>query len=1108
MELETIEQDLGTIEERKNCILTLLKGGSVSTIILVGCPGTGKTWIAREISECAISDGLCYATLWLSVTQEYKTKTKTRCLIEEAIARQILSQSSFADEWEEEEENAEKKEQNKESTDQMVLRIIEEKKDKSPGRMKYLLLVLDDCGSKMNESELRQIVLQDFADLLPSVKNDHLLTIISRTIDQVASNTQQNGPEVIRFPPLSLEGSLTLLCESIEKKVPVQRFDQQLFKDIAKKTMGFPAAITMIAEALKYIAGEDSDTLKFKRALENAANYEIAAENINPIIYCAYEMLPSTVLKCCFWHSIKFSSKYGGVHYNVLISHWILEGCFDPIHHIEKAYLEAHNVLMDLIDRGMLKIQEDNIIVAEGAAFNMINCCLEEFGEMSSLGLPSMLRNEGGKDLGRIALMDGMIKTLCNPKNWQEVSTLLIGGSRLSREVNEKLFHQMKVLKALAIFNPRLKSLVSTTSKPGELLFNPEKLLVLRNCDMLEDITPINKLKNLVVLEISGASSLKKIPDKMFDEMTQLQSLNLSGCQMESLPEFSKPSKLRFLILKGCSCLRKLPSLKELLGLEIIDLSGATSFSSFPQEDLSYHQHLQMIDLSYTQIARLPKFLDLKHLSRVLLRGCHKVRMLPSLKQLQNLQILDLSEVKFSGFHEGSKKEDSATQKLSLIPTSLSQLYLSRCSELKQLPSITELKRLELLDASDASNLAEIKDSSFEHLKYLHSLDLSNTKVEKLPSLSNLGNLRRLCLKNCSLLEKLPEMMGLVKLEVLDLSGCSKLVELPNLTVFPKLEILDISRTGIKKEILEPTTLKVIREVDEDKTNKKTQDGNRGMLKPSILLNDSEILQILKENPELQEVCIKQISFPFLPLNEQAVDGDHHNHYNSDEVMFSDFYLRAKSFNKDAKFLEIRGFKSFSAGLKDNLKNIVYISLVEHISMKSMSDLDAGSLSKMKGCWMARCVEMETIFCERTDVKLVAKLEILWVSNLPKLGTLFNQKLQSENFENLKHLHLDCCPKLKYIFSSSQIPENLQVLEIKFCDSLETVLKSSGNETDKCTLSKLHTLLLFDLPELTSIGFTMPNPKIWECPKLRLPPTIKIVDGHMKFIRSNQEEIQ
>lgn len=1255
-------------------------GKNVSTIVaLVGAPGTGKTWMARDICRIAIETGLCYETLWVSVSELYKTETmpevkskpkddktgtnsstmsaheesktgttdggsgtevyKTKTgLLEDAIARQILSQSSTAEEWEV--ENNVKKEEDKKTIDEMVQGKLNKKKpaqkeekddpsklqgkkdalSKLKGKKeenkqaasprknekkkeKYdLLLVLDESRIQKNESELWKIVWFNVRALLPSIKDDQLMTIITRRkLEDKAPVTKKIPgagmetevtlplPEEIKFGLLSLDETIQLLNTSSDSQ-PHQDF----LEKIARKSRGLPAAITMIAEA---IARHDSVGLTLESASEKAAHYKIAAEHVNPLIHCAYTMLPTDILKFCFCHSIQFFSKYGGVHYIELITQWILEGYFDSFEHIKQKYQEGHAVLMELKDRHMLKVQEDNNVVAEGAALEMIDC-LPGFLGTSRLGLAGVVNEEDQRiALGRITQIDGMIKTICDPKKWDEVSTLLIDGNRLCLEVDEGFLARMKHLHALAIFNSGLKSLdlsskMEKKSGPEKL---PMKLLVLRSCDLLNGIADIELLKTLTVLEISGANSIQNIPGRLLDEMTQLQSLNLSGCHMKLLPSLSKLINLHFLILRDCSSLQKLPRINELVHLETIDLSGATSLTFFPEQDLSKHQHLQTIDLSRTQIKRLPKFGYLKKLSRISIEGCKKVRIFPSLQNLDGLKILYLSEIEFRNFHE-IKPRDSNIKSKPLFPVSLSELHLRDCPTLKCLPPIAGLKNLEVLDVSGASDSEfAISDISFRDLDYLRELNLSNTKLKKLPPLSNLHRLRKLFLKNCELLEKLPEMNGLENLEVLDLSGCSKLVEFPKLNDFPKLELLDISNTGIKvvpSEISEtssnlipdekhrqaygvfnlaeslakgkkPLILVNDGEIFQSSTANKAdpseisatssnvvpdkkhrqaygdfnlaeskakgkmpwvlvKDGgnsplNAGMLvdpsrisalksanevtdkrrgqangvftqaeiqakgKPSILVNDGEIFQSLEKNPELKEVCKKKISIPLSPSNEQATEG----------VMFSDFYLWGKS--KDAaKFLEIRGLESICHGLKEILNNTEYISWVDPKSkdpkpMKSLSDLDAGCLSKMKGCWIARCIEMESIFGEEKDIELVQNLEILWVSNLPKVERLFNQKLQSmKNLENLKQLHIDCCPKLKYVFTSPhQIPKRLEVLEIKFCDSLETVYKHSEDEQDECALSNLKKLFLFKLPELTSLGFKKPDAQIIKgCPNL------------------------
>ncbi|KAK2640462.1 hypothetical protein Ddye_028257 [Dipteronia dyeriana] len=333
------------------------------------------------------------------------------------------------------------------------------------------------------------------------------------------------------------------------------------------------------------------------------------------------------------------------------------------------------------------------------------------FGGTASLGLVRVFEN--GEGFGRVTHIDGMIKTLYDPTEKKDVSTLLEDGAHFSRQDSlfpEEFFSSMPGLKVLGVFNSGYKPLISSLSGLKEL-----DVLVLRNCDMLDDTTHISNLTTLRVLEIFESrdgeySSLMSIPENMLNEMTHLQSLNLSGLQIESLPSLSKLIKLRLLILRRCSRLEKLQSLKGLANLEILDLSGSESLENF-----------------HDTTARL------QHLS--------------------SLQILDLS---------GQANLETSCSR---IPCNLSELNLSGCPELVELPSTTSLKNLELLDVSDAPKLANINHESFQHLTYLRYINFSNTKVENLPTLSNLRNLRQVLLRNCTLLRNLPAMEGVTRLE-------------------------------------------------------------------------------------------------------------------------------------------------------------------------------------------------------------------------------------------------------------------------------------------------------------------------------------------------------
>ncbi|TXG67093.1 hypothetical protein EZV62_008368 [Acer yangbiense] len=722
---------MGTFEQRKEDIINGLNNAEVSKIVLVGDAGMGKTWMAREIIN---REDLWYETFWVYVTEKYDIN-----LFYKDIARQ-LSLSSITEEWEHEKENTDKKNQNfkemspssiaeekehegensdkknenfkklsssiagqeleheeensdqknqnikkmsewgyekiiewgyeaQEETTESLKKNIQEKMGEiievaCSGESKYFLLVLDDGGNNLIKNDLHEKLSKEWISMFPS-KFHNCLKIIITTRELGGCNAEQTS-KVIEFNPLLPEEWLPLLQKCVDTKVSDIQSFKQLGKDIAEKSEGIPAAIIVIAEALNYIARHDDS--KLESAISKAS------QGINPLFYCAFDMITSSVTKNCFWHSMHLFRSYSGVHYNELITHWVMEGYFDPFDHIEEAYQKGHGVLMELIDRALLKIQENNIVEMERAALNKIESCLLGFSGTATVRLFSVFKDN--ESLGRVTWMDGMIKTLCNPNNWEKNTTLLIDGSRLSREVHQTFFDSIKGLEVLAVFNGRCKSLASSLSKMKKLL-----VLVLRSCDLLDDITDhINKLKTLKVLEISGASSFKSMPDKLFDGMTNLQSLNLSGLQMETLPSFSKLSELLVLILRGCSRLEKLQSLRGLEKLQILDISDATSFERFDDPTLSVLPKIQMIHLSNTNIQLLPEFDKLQDLTQIFLRGCHKLCILPTLQLLKSLQILDLSgAIMFQKFTDESIEHLEQLRILDLSKTSIRELPSVGC---------------------------------------------------------------------------------------------------------------------------------------------------------------------------------------------------------------------------------------------------------------------------------------------------------------------------------------------------------------------------------------------------------------------------------------------
>ncbi|KAK0601958.1 hypothetical protein LWI29_029074 [Acer saccharum] len=355
---------LKKMEEHKQEILQLLRDESNSLVILAGMEMGTASWMARLIIECATStsiDGFCTESLWMSLTKNYDMKSLYKAIYDQLSSGSIPEEWEYEDNnsqldktaqglkvntvnWEQEEENQNAKQETKEeTTDNLKLKIQAQLDKRKP-----VLLVLDCEGNVMDDIEFKQNVLP----VLSSINHRHLKIIINRCVTEGGDAIQ----EQIELEPLSPDDSLSLLKERVgEQRVSkIPNFNIQFFDAIKEKTrIHCPAAITVVAGSFNDISGYDT----LKSALQKAIYYEKPCQDgVNPLLYYAYDMMQSNVTKKCFWHSLQFVRNYGGVHYNELITHWIMEGYFDPFDHIEKAYQVGHLVLMELIDRAMLKM--------------------------------------------------------------------------------------------------------------------------------------------------------------------------------------------------------------------------------------------------------------------------------------------------------------------------------------------------------------------------------------------------------------------------------------------------------------------------------------------------------------------------------------------------------------------------------------------------------------------------------------------------------------------------------------------------------------------------------------------------------------------------------
>lgn len=640
---------------------------------------------------------------------------------------------------------------------------------------------------------------------------------------------------------------------------------------------------------------------------------------------------------------------------------------------------------------------------------------------------------------------------------------------------------------------------------------NKLRWLILRGCSGLLELPSTRDMKKLEVIDLYGATSLRKLSTTNFRNHLKIRMLDLSNTHVKRVPclfdyNDSDSATVTHLFLRNILEIYVFDIVQKLLSLKVLDVSGAVHLKQINIEPL---EELVILDLSGTDLVSLPddsfrmltKLTDLK-LSKT------KLSSLPNISHLSSLQVLDLSGCKDL---KGLGEIPFGQHWPGLLSLNLSD---------------TSIEKFTILDSSSPS-------SSNPHvLEHLQVLNLSNTPIKELPSLSQLKSLIQLLLAGCSEIESVPDLKSLTVLEVLDLSGtkvehevldkasrglrklllkdCSR-IEMPlNLASFTQLQELDLRGSSVvefPEDILKMTHLNrlclphVIRitgddwsKINDNLLKKVLWDQPAKIFESvSIVINNevdhSMLAKPSKENhlfrlvdsQDSWEAYFKQ--FQFSP--KEAVI-----RFDGVELVFKGHHPLA---NKEryrkpqSPSVEIHGFSSFPEESEIALKKAVNVALVDNSFLSSLSDEYFQYAETMKVCWINSCSKMELLLKgELQNAGAFRCLETLVLSNLAMLKAFCeeSEKSPSQSIESLKHMYIDCCPVLKSIISPSHLPENLETLHIKFCDKLEAVC---DGKTSECILPKLHELNLLGLPELHHIGADLPSLHtliISQCPKL------------------------
>ncbi|CAH8387522.1 unnamed protein product [Eruca vesicaria subsp. sativa] len=387
-------------------------------------------------------------------------------------------------------------------------------------------------------------------------------------------------------------------------------------------------------------------------------------------------------------------------------------------------------------------------------------------------------------------------------------------GSRRIRNLKRMYLRDSKNLKevpnlstATNLWKLDLSGCSSLVKLPSSIGYatNLNELFLSRCSSLVELPFSIGNATNLKKLNLSDCSSLVELPFSI-GNATDLTELDLRDCtSLVELPSsIGNLHKLSSFILKGCSKIEAVPVNINMEYLRILDLADCSSLKTFPE----ICANIRRLSLNGTGIEDIPSSIKLWSRDLYHFAVSYSERLVSSPRAFDVITELHVCDQRIQelapwikGMSRLRKLIISGCTKIvslmQLLPDSLETLEAKNCESLERLDSSFLNKNLHKLDLSGCSSLVELP-SSIGNATNLKELKLSKcSSLLELPSsIGNLQKLQRLTLKGCEKLESIPVNINMESLKELDLADCSSLKTFPEIST--NVERLKLKGTKIE----------------------------------------------------------------------------------------------------------------------------------------------------------------------------------------------------------------------------------------------------------------------------------------------------------------------
>ncbi|TYH20620.1 hypothetical protein ES288_A05G444700v1, partial [Gossypium darwinii] len=962
----------------------------VSVVPIVGMAGLGKTTLAKLVHDDLNAKTLFDVKFWR--------------ILKEMLEHFTIDQISIP--------------QNKNAMVEKLKQKIEGAKG-GKDQIKYLLVL--DTVWDVTEWEDLKFCLEGIST------NGGNGVIVTTRKEDVASTVQARSNQWHQPEKLEDEECWSIIKERALRDSPISHELEPIGKEIAKQCQGVPLVANVIGGLMSNIELSPRAWLEIQRSGVWGSPESVL--KVERVLKLSFDRLSSPYLKKCFAYCAMFPKDYCFKKED-LIQLWMAEGFLgSSMAMVDNGNKYLNELLSNSLFQNVTRDTCGNILTFKmHDSVHDLSLSVSKFDALIFRENSTPITNECSQ----------IMLTIVAPKLYSLFSEINVF-KKLSKSFKFKRLRVLKLVGAYYIFElpdslGELKHLRYLDISRTSIKALPKSSTKLCHLQTL-------RLLGLVTFTFpDGLENLMSLKHLYFDSQ-ELQSDNIGNLTcLQTLPVFYVGSG-RGHSIKECVRNKQEANganlhLKEKLCELKFDFIGSYSDKSEDvMESLQPHSNLQSLTVSCYKGNSFPSWMLrpvgdcglflLNNLMELSLFYCDNCESLPPLGQLQNLQFLNLKDLRkvkgmgnefycnqgiddmnkvikvfpalkkftLSGM-EGLEEWTAMSATKTIMFPCLEELNMWDCPLLKSVPLTGQYLSLESLGISGCRTLSKIGDG-LSTPTCLEELDLTHLNINSIPDLKVFSSLQNLSIQSCNELEVIPITGKCSSLESLGILFCKKLSKIGDgLSTSTSLKILDLRYC---------LNLSLIPKLE----------GFSSLQYLSIQgCNELEVLPITGRCSSLENLCIfkcKKLSKigDGLSTFTYLKDLDLHNCPNLKPITSLD------------------GLSSLTELKLDNLEEFPFLSSSQYLSA-SLRVLELIGWEKLKS--LPPQLQFLTAL---EDLRI---LEFQGIEALPEwLG----------NLSSLRRLHIGSCSKLMYLPSVDVMRSlsRLQEISIAYCPQLETRCK-------------------------------------------------------------------